>query len=148
MTMNNTTRTPVIEDTTSDHEHDVAAIAQVIADTETAFNTNDPDLMTAHFARNATVVNAVGVQLSGWDALLEANRKGLAGFLRDKHVKYELSDITFIRPDVALAHKHARATQPDGELIDVDPAMVALYVLVKEQGRWWIAARQNTPTKS
>ncbi|SEG94872.1 conserved hypothetical protein [Saccharopolyspora kobensis] len=139
---------PVVEDTATDHEPDVAAIEQVIADTETAFNTNDPDLLTAHFTRNATVVNAMGVQISGWDALLESNRKGLAGFLREEYAKYELSDITFLRPDVAIAHKHARATTADGELIDVDPAMIALYVLVKEQGRWWVAARQNTLTRS
>lgn len=39
----------------------------------------------------------------------------------------------------------ARATTADGTLIDRDPAMVALYVLVREGGRWWVAARQNTP---
>ncbi|WP_433870116.1 SgcJ/EcaC family oxidoreductase [Saccharopolyspora sp. CA-218241] len=138
------TEPPLIEDTTTDHESDIIAIKQVIADVETAFNTNDPDLMTAHFSRNASVVNAVGMLMSGRDALLDANRKGLAGFLRDEHVRYEVSDIAFIRPDVAIAHKHARATRPDGELIDVDPAMIALYVLVEEHGRWWVVARQNT----
>ncbi|MEV0705607.1 SgcJ/EcaC family oxidoreductase [Saccharopolyspora sp. NPDC050389] len=144
----NVTQPPLVEDITTDHEPDIVAIKQVIADVETAFNTNDPDLMTAHFARNASVVNAVGMLMSGREALLDANRKGLAGFLRDEHVRYEVSDIVFIRPDVAIAHKNARATKPDGELIDVDPAMIALYVLVKEQNRWWIAARQNTLTQS
>jgi hypothetical protein len=31
-----------------------------------------------------------------------------------------------------------------GELRDREPAMVALYVMVREQDRWWIAARANT----
>lgn len=141
-------RPPAIQDTTADHERDVAAIKQVIGDIETAYNTNDPDLMTVHFARNASVVNVVGVQVSGWDALLAANREGLAGFLRDEHVRYEVDDLVFVRPDIAIAYKHARATTADGELIDVDPAMIALYVLVKEQGRWWIVARQNTAVPS
>src|ERR1700754_3247061 len=100
--------TPMIEDTTADHERDIAAIKGIVADVETAFNTNDADLMTAHFARNAAVVNAVGVRLSGWDALLEANRKGLAGFLRDEHVRYDVRDIVFLRGDVAIAFKEAR----------------------------------------
>lgn len=127
-----------------DHATDVTAIEQIINRVETAYNTNDPDLMTADFTADASVVNAVGIQTVGRDALLEANRAGLAGFLKDQYVRYELSDITFLRPDVAIAHKTARASTADGELIDHDHAMIALYVLVRQDGRWWTAARQNT----
>jgi uncharacterized protein (TIGR02246 family) len=137
-------RQPTVEDTTTDHKQDIAAIAQVIAEIETGFNTNDPDLSVAHFTYNASAVNVAGLQLDGWDALLEANRRGLAGPLRDEHARYEVRDITFLRPDVAVAHKRAWAIDGDGQPIDVDHAMVALYVLVKEDGRWWVAARQNT----
>ena len=45
---------------------------------------------------------------------------------------------------MALAYKEAYATEADGTPIDLDHAMNALYVLVKEDGRWLIAARQNT----
>ncbi|MFI9404636.1 SgcJ/EcaC family oxidoreductase [Nocardia sp. NPDC052316] len=135
---------PTVGDTTVDHTADIAAIEQIIGNVETAYNTNDADLMTADFTANATVVNAVGALMTGRDALLEANRRGLAGFLKDQYVRYEITDITFLRPDVALAHKVARATTADGQLIDIDHAMIALYVLVKEEGRWWTAARQNT----
>ncbi len=57
---------PVVE--YSPPTEDLAAIRQIVADTETAYNTNDAELMTKHFARNATVVNAMGVTLSGVDA--------------------------------------------------------------------------------
>jgi hypothetical protein len=40
---------PTVEDTSIDHEDDVTAIRQVIADIETGFNTNDPDLSVGHF---------------------------------------------------------------------------------------------------
>jgi uncharacterized protein (TIGR02246 family) len=135
---------PTIEDASVDHREDVTAIRSVIADVEAGFNTKDPDLSVAHFAENASSVNVVGVQLTGREALLEANRAGLAGFLSDQFARYEVADITFLRPDVAVAHKHAWATTPDGELLDVGHAMIALYVLVKEDHRWWITARQNT----
>jgi uncharacterized protein (TIGR02246 family) len=52
--------------------------------------------------------------------------------------------VKFLRPDVAVAHKRATATTQDGEPLDVGHAMIALYVLVREDGRWWVAARQNT----
>lgn len=135
---------PTVEDRTQGHEDDIAAIALVVADIETGFNANDPDLSVAHFIQNASAVTATGVQLTGREALLDANRRGLAGPLRDEHAHYELSDVVFLRPDVAIAHKHAWATDADGQLVDLGHAMVALYVLVKEGGRWWVAARQNT----
>ncbi|MEU0500821.1 SgcJ/EcaC family oxidoreductase [Nocardia sp. NPDC005998] len=135
---------PVVEDNTVDHADDIAAIEQIIANVQTAYNTNDADLMTADFTANAAVVNAVGALMVGKDALLEANRQGLAGFLKDQYVRYDVADIVFLRPDIAIAHKVARATTADGALIDLDHAMIALYVLVKENGRWWTAARQNT----
>ncbi|MGY0503145.1 SgcJ/EcaC family oxidoreductase [Nocardia sp. FBN12] len=135
---------PVVDDDTVDHTADIAAIRRIITDTQTAYNTNDAELMTAQFTANAVVGNAVGMLISGRDALLDANRRGLAGFLKDEYVRYDIADVTFLRPDVAIARKTARATTADGSLIDPEPAMVALYVLVKQDGRWWTAARQNT----
>ncbi|WP_069166431.1 SgcJ/EcaC family oxidoreductase [Nocardia altamirensis] len=139
-----TSQAPVLADTTVDHTADIAAITAIVGNAETAYNTNDAELLTADFTANATVVNAMGVLMTGRDELLAANRAGLAGFLKDLYVRYEVTDITFVRPDVAIAHKVARATTADGTLIDIDPAMIAVYVLVKENGRWWAAARQNT----
>ncbi|MFC9662781.1 SgcJ/EcaC family oxidoreductase [Nocardia sp. NPDC127606] len=135
---------PAVDDDTVDHTADIAAIRRIITDTQTAYNTNDAELMTAQFTANAVVGNAVGMLISGRDALLDANRRGLAGFLKDEYVRYDVVDVTFLRPDVAIAHKTARATTADGALIDTEPAMVALYVLVKQDGQWWTAARQNT----
>ncbi|MFI9502829.1 SgcJ/EcaC family oxidoreductase [Nocardia sp. NPDC052566] len=139
-----TGQAPTITDTTVDHTADIAAIEQIIANVQTAVNTNDPELMAADFAANAQVGNAVGALILGRDALLETSRQALAGFMKDQYVRYDVTDITFLRPDIALAHKVARATTADGALIDIDHSMVALYVLIKENGRWWAVARQNT----
>ena len=128
----------------SGHDDDIAAIRQVIADIETAFNTNDAVLMNAHFAADASAINAVGHRITGIDALDDAAQSGLSGFLRDQYVRYDVTDVAFVRPDIAIAHKHATATDEDGKPIEVGHAMIAMYVLVKESGRWWIAARANT----
>ena len=137
-------RPPVFGDATADHERDVAAMKKVIADIETGFNANDPDLSVVHFAQNASAVSVAGTLLSGRGALLDANRSGLSGHLRDEHARYEVDDVVFLRPDVAIAHKRAWAATADGELRDTDHSMIALYVFVKEGDRWWVAARQNT----
>jgi uncharacterized protein (TIGR02246 family) len=128
----------------TENEQDVAAIKQIVADVEQGFNTNDAELMNRHFAENAAVVNAMGVRTVGREALLAASEAGLAGFLSDQYARYDVTDVTFLRPDIALAHKEAYATTAEGADLDVGHAMNALYVLVKENGRWWIAARQNT----
>ncbi|MFD4404394.1 SgcJ/EcaC family oxidoreductase [Nocardia sp. NPDC058499] len=136
---------PTVEDSTVDHTADIAAIRQLVGDVETGYNTNDAELMVSGFTANAAAGNAVGAITAGYDALLDSARRGLAGFLAGEHVRYAVTDIVFLRPDIAIAHKTARAVTAHGELIDRDPAMVALYVLVREGGRWWVAARQNTP---
>jgi uncharacterized protein (TIGR02246 family) len=138
-----TSQPPVLSDS-ADHAADIAEIRRVVADVETGFNTNDADLAVAHFAADATATTATGVRVTGRDALLEAHRVGLAGALADQFARYEVVDVTFPRPDVALAHKRAWAVDADGVDLDVGHAMVALYVLVRDGGRWWIAARANT----
>lgn len=135
---------PDINDTTTGHERDVETIRRIVADIEKGFNTNDPDLSVEHFAENATAVSVAGKLVSGRDALLDANRKGLAGPLREQYARYEVGGVVFLRPDVAVAHKRARATTAEGDPVDVAHSMIALYVLVKEGARWWVAARQNT----
>jgi uncharacterized protein (TIGR02246 family) len=123
---------------------DIEEIKQVIADVERGFNTNDAALMNKHLAQDAAVVTAMGVRVVGLDEIMTSSEQGLAGPLRDQYARYEVRDVRFLRPDVALVHKEAYAITADGEPIDLDHAMSALYVLTKEDGRWQIAARQNT----
>ncbi len=123
---------------------DVEEIKQVVATVERGFNTNDAALMNTHVAEDATLVSALGVRLVGRAEVMAASEAGLAGPLKDQYARYEVKDVRFVRPDVALAYKEAYAVTEDGAPVDVDHTMCALYVLVKEDGRWWIAARQNT----
>jgi uncharacterized protein (TIGR02246 family) len=123
---------------------DEAAIRAIVADVEQGFNTNDAALMNRHLADDATVVDAVGREHRGRAAIDAASEAGLAGPLADQRARYLVTAVTFVRPDVALAHKRAWAIDPEGRDIDAGHAMVALYVLTEEDGRWWVRARQNT----
>ena len=129
---------------TADHAADVAAIEAIVADVEQGFNENDADLMDRHVADDATIVTALGRELHGRAEIDAASRAGLAGPLADQRARYLVTDVTFVRPDVALAHKRAWAVDADGRDLDVGHAMVALYVLTEEEGRWQVRARQNT----
>jgi len=144
--MNNTQAPPppTIQDRALDHAEDARAIRQLVADVETAMNTNDAALAVRHFAANAWAVGVTGARIVGHEALLEAHEKAFAGFLRNEYARYSLEDITFLNPDVAIAHARAQAADADGNPVGPDPAMVALYVFAKRNGRWWVVARQNT----
>lgn len=135
---------PHIEDTGVDHTDDVEQIRRVIADAEQAFNDNDADLLVAHFAANVTAVGVTGALLGGRSAVLEAGRSLFAGPLRDQRARYDLSGVLFVRPDVALARKQATAIDAGGSPLSLDHTVTALYVLVRERGRWWVVGRQNT----
>jgi uncharacterized protein (TIGR02246 family) len=135
---------PHIEDTSTDHAADVEAIRRVVADAERAFNTNDAELLVEHLAENATAVGVTGARLDGRAAVLEASKALFSGPLRDQRARYRLADVLFVRPDVALAHQHATAVDSGGTPISVGHTMTALYVLVRENGSWWVVARQNT----
>ncbi|MGB3443415.1 MAG: SgcJ/EcaC family oxidoreductase [Actinophytocola sp.] len=123
---------------------DIDEIRQIVADVERGFNAGDATLMNKHVAPDAALVGATGVRLVGIDEVMAASEALLAGPFRDQYARYVVRDVRFVRPDVALAYKEAYAVTADGEPIDLDHAMCALYVLVKEDGRWLITARQNT----
>lgn len=135
---------PHIEDTSTDHTGDVEDVRRIIADAEKAFNGNDAELLVEHFAQNVGAVGVTGALLAGRDAALQASRALFAGPLHDQRARYELADVLFVRPDVALARQDATPVDADGRPIAVGHTMTALYVLVRDGGRWWVVARQNT----
>jgi uncharacterized protein (TIGR02246 family) len=119
------------------------ALARDIA---TGFNTNDPELSTAHVAQNATAVSVTGARLDGREALIDAKRAGLPGSLRDA-TALRADGHRFLEPDSAIAHKRAWSTSytaAEGRT----PGMIALYGFARHGGRWWIVARQNTAIRA
>ena len=122
---------------------DEAAVRAIIRDVEKGFNDNDPELSTAHFARNATAVAVNGREIGGLAALVEAHEAGLRGPLRDATAHYKVEEVLFLGPDAAIAHKYAWSTA-DAAAEGQQPEMIALYVFARRDGRWWIIARQNT----
>jgi hypothetical protein len=56
-------------------------------------------------------------------------------------------------PDVAVAHIRRAALDADGEPLAPSADLtgpfseMVLYVLVRRDGQWWVAAGQNTPVR-
>jgi uncharacterized protein (TIGR02246 family) len=139
-----TTTAPEPEASTDPTSDDLRAIEQVIADVELGFNSNDVELSTRHFRADARATSALGQRVVGLDAIVEAHRKGYAGPLRDSKASYDVDDVLFVRPDVAIVQKQAWEIDADGNRSGEGPAMVATYVMSRDEGAWSIVARANT----
>ena len=84
------------------------------------------------------------MRLSGWKQINEAHKITLAGPLRNSYAHYFVESIHFILPDVAIAHIRQYPTTFEGKTIENGQGSLAIYVMVKEQGTWQVAAGQNT----
>ena len=70
-----------------------------------------------------------------------------AGPFRESYKRFTVEKIRFVRPDVAIVHVRGRSTDRDGKLLEGDEGAIALLVMVKERGKWWITAGQNTEVR-
>ena len=129
----------------TDRQTDVNALRAIIADVQRGFNDNDPELLVAHFAEDGTAVNVMGALLEGRESMLRFP----AGSCWPAHSRMsELATTSGISPSSprmsrSRTRRRARSTQSGADIDDRD-TMIALYVFVRREDRWLIAARQNT----
>ena len=126
-------------------DNDWAAIESVLANVEDGFNTNDAELSCRDFTANARTITALGSRVAGVGRpFWTPTGPGSPDRSVTSTPATGWTTWCSCAPTSPLALKQAWATDASGTARTADPAMVALYVLVREQGRWWIAARANT----
>ncbi|MEV4095799.1 SgcJ/EcaC family oxidoreductase [Streptosporangium saharense] len=114
---------------------DIEAIEQVVRDAEEL--QSDVAGFTGLLTEEVSLVNFTGIRLRGRDQVEKVMAEALRTPLKDVLTRNELLDVTFLRPDVALAGltKHVN----DGR------TGALTFVLVKDDGTWRIALAQTTP---
>ena len=129
-------------------EQEGRIIRQTIAEMEAAFNQHDADALDRHFSQDSTWVNVMGEMLSGWEQINNAHKVVLTGPLLHSYAKYFIEKLVFLRQDVAIAHIRQYPATSKGELIEDGQGSLAIYVMVKDQDTWLLAAGQNTLIQS
>ncbi|MBN6055570.1 SgcJ/EcaC family oxidoreductase [Nonomuraea sp. RK-328] len=130
-------------------QDDVQAIVRLVAEVQHAQQNELPEaFMSAFRTEDPVWTTAHGKRLSGWDEINAFTHKVLPGAMKDSTAVYEVERILFIRPDVAAVNARQRPVSHDGEPLDDVPEGRPFYVMAKEDGRWRIAAAQNTQVKS
>lgn len=114
------------------------AVADLVARLQAGLDLHSADIFNDSFAADVIWGGPYGATISGYDHLHEIHTKLHAAHAAGRS-RYEIVTVTAPAPDVALAQVRRSPQSAD------DFAEVALYVLVRDNGRWWLAAGQNTP---
>jgi uncharacterized protein (TIGR02246 family) len=126
------------------------AVDDFVAELQTGIDSRDADVYNAHFATDVVWGSPYGATVVGYDTLHAIHRqmfdRGVA--VTGPSSRYETVHVAAPAPDVAIAHVRRVALNSDGEPIPIDDVSasseMALYVLVRRDGAWWLAAGQNT----
>lgn len=129
------------------------AVDQFVAGLQSGIETADAEAYNAQFSDDVMWGSPYGATVNGYDTLHSIHR-GMFGSgvaVAGPRSRYETVHVMAPTQDVAIAHVRRVALTADGEQIPIDNISVfsemAMYVLVRRDGTWWLAAGQNTPIR-
>ncbi|NKY85984.1 SgcJ/EcaC family oxidoreductase [Nocardia veterana] len=130
------TNRPILDDADRTDAHRVAT--ELATQLQRAGETGDADLYDDNFAADVLWGTPFGATVIGYDQLNSIHRRLMAGRVAPPST-FEVIAATCPAPGVVVTQIRRQATDPGGF------SETAMYVLVERDGRWWLAAAQNTP---
>jgi uncharacterized protein (TIGR02246 family) len=134
-----------------DVEDATRVVASFVRDLEDGRDRQDAAVADRRFAADVAWGSPFGATVHGFETLLPIHerlrRQGTGG----PSYRYEIDRVLPLGQDVVVAHVARRVLGPGGDPVppSSDPegafSEMALYVLVRRDGEWWLAAGQNTP---
>ncbi|WP_433323219.1 SgcJ/EcaC family oxidoreductase [Spirillospora sp. CA-294931] len=124
------------------YDVEIEAIKRVVATLEHAQRNELVEEFIGLFREDGIWTTGHGRRLLGRDAIEAFTRQVLPGAMTDMSVEFEVEHVLFIRPDVAAVKLRQQYLTSDGEPSGAPGT--PLHVMAKEDGRWRLAACQNT----
>ncbi len=131
----------------------IDAVARLVEELQTGWDQHDADLSNRHFAADIMWGSPFGATVHGYEKLhaihvrlKQQARGGLSS-------RFEVVRVLVPVPGVAVAQVRRVALDSDGQPVEPSEDVtrcfseMALYVLVRQGGVWWLAAGQNTPIR-
>ncbi|HEX7736830.1 MAG TPA: SgcJ/EcaC family oxidoreductase [Ktedonobacteraceae bacterium] len=129
------------------------AIAAFVSELQQGWDHRNTAISNRHVAADVAWGSPYGATVHGYDQLhaihTRLKQQGIGGSAS----RYEIVRAFAVSDDVIVAHVARYALDPEGR--PIEPASettgafseMALYVLVRRDGAWWVAAGQNTPIR-
>lgn len=132
---------------TKDASQDEAAIRAAVQSVQDGWNAHDGKAFAAPFAPDADYVVVNGTYIKGRDAIEQGHTQIFSTFYKESRNVATVKGVRFIRPDVAVAHVEWNLEFKAGGRMTKARALNTM-VFTKENGKWSIAAFQNTPVQT
>jgi uncharacterized protein (TIGR02246 family) len=126
------------------------AMVALVEELQAGWDQHDADITNRHFANDILWGSPFGATLQGYEPLHAIHIRLKQQARGGTSSRYEIVQVLSPTPTVAIAHVRRVALDDDGQPIeptsDVTGAFseMALYVLVRRNRTWWLAAGQNT----
>jgi PPOX class F420-dependent enzyme/OxyR family protein/uncharacterized protein (TIGR02246 family) len=131
----------------------IDAVAHFVEELQAGWDEHDAGVSNRHFVDDVAWGSPFGATVDGYDQLhaihVRLKQQGRGG----SSSRYETVRVLAPAPGVAVAHVRRVALDPAGRPLEPTPettgafSEMALYVLVRRNGTWWLAAGQNTPVR-
>jgi NAD(P)H-dependent FMN reductase len=112
------------------------------AELQSGIDSGNAEEYNAHFAADVLWGSPFGATVVGYDALHPIHQQLLDDGAAGPASRYRTVQVSAPAADVVVAQVRRDAPDNDGF------SEMALYVLVRRNGQWWLAAGQNTPIRA
>jgi uncharacterized protein (TIGR02246 family) len=132
----------------------IEAVARLVEELQAGWDQHDANISNRHFAADVMWGSPFGATVHGYEELhaiharLKEKRRG------GSSSRFEIVRVLAPAPGIAVAQIRRVALGPEGQPIELCDdftgsfSEMALYVLVRRGGAWWVAAGQNMPIRS
>jgi uncharacterized protein (TIGR02246 family) len=127
-----------------------AAVEALVTTLQTGWDTSDAEIADRQFSADIAWGSPYGATVHGFEPLFAIHQRLKAAGRGGPHSRYEIDRVLPISDDVIVAHVARLAVDSSGEPVagsaddDASFSEMAMYVLVRRDNDWWLAAGQNT----
>jgi uncharacterized protein (TIGR02246 family) len=125
-------------------------VRDFVAGLQAGHDQRDADLLNGQFARDVVWGSPYGALVEGYEQLHPIHVNFQKDAAEKPQARYEVRHVLAISGDVVVAHVARLILGTDAQPLppsdddDRPFSELAMFVLVRHDGRWWLAAGQNT----
>jgi uncharacterized protein (TIGR02246 family) len=123
---------------------DETAILQVLTNVYDAWDAHDADAFVAEYTEDASAI-LPGSYRSSRDEIRETMRDAFSTYLKGSTTTNKVLDVRFLNEDAAIVITETGVLFPGESAVPDDRLAIASWVLTRREGRWLLAAYQNSP---